>query len=280
MALFNTGNKEDFKKRAVFRYFETIVNSFSKLILINLMYFLCIIPMFFGIVYFFCVLFISPESTLIQNSSFIHITMWALNWIISFIGPVISAIILVLSCVAYGPLTAGLTYCTRNIVQKRVVFVSDIFTKAKENMKQGIIIGLADIFVAASFMLYLASDSSALVGTYALLFKIVKILAFIISVAYVCVRFYTYTMSVTFNLPLKHIFSNSFRFLVLGFFKNLIALLIIALVFISFLSTPRIDLILIVTLLFSILRFSVQFATFPIIEKYMLSVNDDEQKDN
>lgn len=279
MALFNSGNKEDFKKRAIFRYFETIVNNFSKLILTNLMYFLCILPMFLGAVYFFCVLFISPESTLVQNSSFVHITMWALNWIIGFIGPVVSTVIFILSCIAYGPLTAGLTYCTRNIVQKRVVFVSDIFTKAKENLKQGVIIGLVDIFVAASFMLYLASDSSALVGIYALLFKIVKILAVIISVAYICVRFYTYTMCVTFDLHLKYIFSNAFRFLILGFFKNLIALLIIALVFISFLSTPRIDLILIMTLFFSILRFSVQFTTFPIIEKYMLTVSDEEQKD-
>lgn len=279
MAIFGSPNKENFKKRAIFRFFETIVNNFSKLILVNLVYFLCILPMFFGAVYFFCILFISPESTLVQNSSFIHMTMWALGGIINFLGPIIAGIIFVLSCIIYGPLTAGLTYCTRNIVQKRIVFVSDLFTKAKENLKQGILLGLIDIFVAASFMLYLASDSSALVGNYALAFKIVKILAILICIAYLCVRFYTYTMCVTFNLQLKHIFGNALRFLVLGFFKNLIAILIITLIIVSFLSTPRIDIILIITLFFSILRFSVQFATFPIIEKYMLNI-DTDQKDS
>lgn len=280
MAIFGAGNnKEDFKKRAIFRFFETIANNFSKLILVNLIYFICILPMFFGAVYFFCVLFISPESTLVQNSSFIHLTMWALSGILNFTGPIIAGIIFVLSCIAYGPLTAGLTYCTRNIVQKRVVFVTDIFTKAKENLKQGIILGITDIFVSASFLLYIASDSSVLVGTYALIFKIVKILAVLICIAYLFVRFYTYTMCVTFNLQIKHIFGNAFRFLVLGFFKNLIALLIIALVIVSFLSTPRIDIILIMTLFFSILRFSVQFTTFPIIEKYMLN-NNNEKEDN
>ncbi len=278
MAIFGAGSKkDDFKKRAIFRFFETIANNFSKLILLNLMYFICILPMFFGVVYFFCVLFISPESTLVQNSSFIHMTMWALGGILDFIGPLIACVIFVLSCIAYGPLTAGLTYCTRNIVQKRVVFVTDIFTKAKENLKQGIILGLTDIFVGASFLLYLASDSSALAGNYALIFKIVKILAVLICIAYLSVRFYTYTMCVTFDLQLKYIFGNAFRFLVLGFFKNLIALLIIALVLISFLSTPRIDIILIITLFFSILRFSVQFTTFPIIEKYMLIDNENKE---
>ena len=279
MAIFSSENKENLKKRAIFRFFETIVNSFSKLILVNLLYFICILPMFFGVVYLFCVLFISPESTLVQNSSFVHMTMWTLDGVIKFLGLIIAGIFFLLSCIAYGPLTAGLTYCTRNIVQGRIVFVTDLFTKAKENIKQGIILGLTDIFVFASFMLYLASDVSVLNGTYALIFKIVKIIAILICIAYLCLRFYTYTMCVTFNLELKHIFGNALRFLVLGFFKNLIALLLVAIVLVSFLSTPRIDIILIITLFFSILRFSVQFTTFPIIEKYMLK-NDHNQKSN
>ena len=271
MAIFDADNKDKMKKRAIFSFFETITNNFSKLILVNLMYFVCILPMFLGVVYFFCVLFISPESTLIQNSSFIHLTMWALDGIIKVIGPIFAVILFILSCVAYGPMTAGLTYCTRNISQKRVVFVTDIFTKAKENLKQGLFLGIADIFVAASFMLYLASDSSALNGSYALVFKIIKIIAFFVCVLYLVIRFYTYSICVTFELKLSDVFKNSFIFLVLGFLRNVIALIISALIIFTFLSTPRIDMILIATLLFSILRYSIQFTTYPIIEKYMLN---------
>jgi len=83
-------------------------------------------------------------------------------------------------------------------------------------------------------------------------------------------------MAVSVELKLKDIFKNSLLFLVLGFFKNILALILIAIVIFSFLSTSYVDIVLSCTILFSFCGFISMYLTFPVIKKYMYPEEESE----
>ncbi len=260
-----SSNDEPRKKRAFFRYFELLYRKFKTLVLLNLMYTACIFPLVCGFIYLVCSFFNIPAQA-VEDIFFLRAGLWVIN----ALTPPIFVVLLTISAIVYGPLTAGLTYASRNLADEKHVWVTDLFTRCKSNFKQGLALGILDIVALLCFLMYLASDFSALEGASIIFYKSIKIVAITAFVIYFCMRFYTYTMCVTFELKLKDILKNSLIFCVLGFFKNLVALLIIFVITLSFTSTPRIDVVLIATLFFSLCRFSVSFSTYGIIKKYML----------
>ena len=259
------------KKRALFTYFELFYTKFLKLIQLNCLYFICILPFLLGLTYTVCLLFVNLENAKIIE----HFQVFTLFVYLAELIPLYILIPLsVVSAICFGPLTAGLTFCVRNIVSRRPFWISDLFSRAKSNFKQGVILGLIDILVFGSCMLYFKMD----IGSGMNFYSIIKFVAIFIAIAYFIMRFYTYTMVVTFDLSVKDILNNARLFLVLGFFKNLISVAIGLIVLISFISTPVIDIILFFTLYFSLCRFSAVFSTYPIIEKYMLKSKKKEAK--
>lgn len=280
MAFFNTknNNSENREKRAVVKYFEIIFSKASKLILLNLAYFACLIPLLCGAIYMVCVLFgVSAET--IQSIYFVHLSVW----ITGIVPTPVFITLFFVSLIAYGPLTAGFTYCIRNIATEKHFWISDMFSRAKSNFKQGIVFGIIDVIVISSCILYLAPSTSSLQGANLVLFRAAQIVSILITITYIWIRFYSYTIAVTFELRIKDIFKNSLIFCVLGFFRNIIAIIVCAFILLTFISTPRIDIVLIAVLVLSLCRFTAVFSTYPIIEKYMLKTakkkaqNDEEE---
>lgn len=275
MSLFNFKRKEltpeeaeRRKKRAVVRYFTIVTSKFAKLVLLNLIYFACLIPLLFGIFTFACSTFqISPE--LIQKIPFLHVPVYLTSVVYTFCAP-LAVILFLVSFLAYGPLTAGLTFCVRNLATERHFWISDMFSRAKSNLKQGIAIGLIDMLVLFSAMMYITLDLSTVSGGSLAFYSVLRIAAIAIAVVYFVARFYTYTIMVTVELPVKHIYRNAFLFCLPGFFRNIVALFLSFVILYSFTSTPKIDIILISTLLFSLARFSVVFATYKVIDQYLI----------
>ena len=206
MQLFNSKNDSQQKeKRAVFKYFEIIFSKASKLIQLNLIYFACILPIFCGALYFACIIF-DVSAELIEQFYFLHLSVW-LTANIPF--PVF-VILLMVSLILYGPFTAGFTYCIRNIATEKHFWISDFFEQAKKNFKQGIVFGIIDMVVFFSCLMYLAANTSGLEGTQLVVMRITQIFSLIITVLYIWVRFYSYTISVTFELKISDIFKNCF----------------------------------------------------------------------
>lgn len=262
------------KKRAIVRYFEALYAKFPKIVLLNFVYFLCILPLLCGAITFTSAA-LNLSEDVIQSFFFIHTACWVTSWIPRFIF--IPLFIISFAC--YGPLTAGLTYCMRNLANGSQAWVSDMFTRSWSNLKQGLAFGILDAVVAVSFIFYISADFSSQQGGALIFYRTLKVVALCAAVIYMTMRFYTYTIAVTFELPIKDILKNSLIFCVLGFFRNLLMFLIIAIVVISFISTPRVDVVLIATLFFSICRFSALFTTYPVIDEYMLkSKEKTEQK--
>ncbi len=274
MSLFNLKRKDvtpetdKREKRAIVRYFEILVTNFMKVVLVNLIYFACILPLLCGLTTFVCGI-LGLSAAAVESFFFVHLFVWLTSAISSF-SWVIALLLFVASLIAYGPLTAGLTFCMRNIATGRHIWVSDLFSRAKSNLKQGIALGLIDILVVLSFAFYISSDLSVLRGGGLIFYRVLKILAIAISAIYAVLRFYSYTIAVTFELTVKDIFKNSGIFIVLGFFKNILALLVCFIIVVGFISTPKIDIILIGSLMFSLMRYSVIFCTYSVIDEYML----------
>ena len=256
------------KKNRFFTFFELVYRKFPKLVLLNLVYFLCILPLLCGAFYAVLVLFrISPE--IIENTYAAMVLLKLIN--LSWLPNIIKILWFVASALAFGPLTCGFTYVLRCHATEQHAWFSDLFSRAKENWKQGLALGLLDIALCLSLLLYLSMDLSVIANQefYFYFMSVMKYLSIVIMLAYFIMRFYTYTIAVSVELKLKDIFKNSLLFLVLGFFKNILALLLIAVVVFSFLSTSYVDIVLTCTILFSFTGFISMYLTFPTIKKYM-----------
>ena len=116
-----------------------------------------------------------------------------------------------------------------------------------------------------------------------------------ICILYFFMRFYIYLMMVTFDLSIRKILKNALIFTVLGWKRNLLALLGIAVItainiafFPLFAVTPlgiAIPLILPFLYYLSVTAFTSAYAAYPIIDRYMIDpyqnpVEEDSQSDS
>ena len=124
--------------------------------------------------------------------------------------------------VTIGPATCGLVYILRNFANEKPVFmVSDFFDAFKSNFKQGFVIGLFDLLttgiVSVALIWYIANQQLSIAMAIPL------VICIIVEVLLMFMRFYTYLMTVTVELPIKYILKNSFIFAFLGLKSNLIS---------------------------------------------------------
>ncbi len=262
-------SRNERKKNAVFTFFELFIRKISRLCFFNILYLICILPLICLIVTGTVVAFdISPE--VVSQTVFVNLIMR----IAIALPPTVSYILLAISALIYGPVTCGFAYAMRNLSTERHVWYSELFTRAKENFKQGLLFGIVDIFVFISFALYITMNMGAAEGVTYYFYSFMRFIAVIITIFYMFMRNYLYTLAVTFYLPVKAIFKNAYIFAVLGFFRNLLVAAVSIGVVFAFTATPYLDIFLTVTILFSFCGFLTSYATYPVIKKYMLDAQE------
>ena len=275
------------------RYFKLLGRRFWKLVTLNLMMLPLIIP---ALICFYLyvsmrqtpvageVLFpqllganavsATPTSTLLfdlfgAQQNIPVFTTW------TYIGMGICIAFLVIT---FGWQNIGAAYIVRNMVRGEAVFVwSDYFYAIKRNLKQGFFLGLID----AVILFTLGFDISYFWGrggTFTLDVGFYLTIALI--VLYFLMRFYIYLLLVTFDMSLKKIFKNALIFSILGFKRNLMAIIGIAIItainvvlFALFAMTPlgiAIPLILPMLYYLAVTAFTTSYAAYPIIDRYMI----------
>ena len=126
----------------------------------------------------------------------------------------------------YGVVNVGTAYILRNLVKGEPVFIWDDFWYAiKRNWKQGLILGIIDALLTAMIafdLVFFFANIGTILSN--LLFGVMVLIA----VTFITMRFYMYTIMVTFDLSLYKILKNSFIFSILGLKRNAVALLGIA----------------------------------------------------
>ena len=288
------------------RYFKLLARRFWKLITLNLMMLPLIIP---ALVCFYLyvsmrqtpvageVLFpqllganavsATPTSTLLfdlfgAQQNIPVFTTW------TYIGMGICIAFLVIT---FGWQNIGAAYIVRNMVRGEAVFVwSDYFYAIKRNLKQGFFLGLID----AVILFTLGFDISYFWGrggTFTLDVGFYLTIALI--VLYFLMRFYIYLLIVTFDLSIYKILKNALIFSLLGFKRNIMGVLGIALItalhvmlLLLLISTPLSGLPIILPFLWymAAVTFTSAYAAYPVIDRYMIApyanqVDEEETKE-
>ncbi len=172
---------------------------------------------------------------------------------------------------------AGLTNITRNIYCGRHSFgASDFFDTVKKNWKQSLALSFLKLFAVLfiSFATYYYATAEGTVADIGL-----GVCIFLIFTAYTMLN-YVPLMSVSFSLKLGKVISNSFKFVFLNIWKNLIILLLdlvvaaLALFFIMYGDNHAVAITIYgiaVALIYPSFRaLAVQFCIFPSVRKYMI----------
>lgn len=123
--------------------------------------------------------------------------------------------------ITFGLVNCGCTNILKNVVKGEQLFIWDDFIGAiKQNWKQGIALGIFDLVVLALCGYSIVSYWANYTAYYVLFYCSIAMTAF-----YLFMRYYMYTMLVTFDISFFKIIKNSFIFAVLSLGKNLLALI-------------------------------------------------------
>jgi len=256
------------EKRRFFLFFELFFEKFTKLIGLNFMYFICLLPLIFGIYY-----------SVIINS-LIETPLDVLRYPpIVFTPSLLGTILLCASVFITGPATAGFTYVIRNMQRREHTWIlSDFFEHFKKNFKQGIIMSIIDIavcvvlYVALMFYLYIMPVDAPEMGTFIPMMGAMFVGA--VSIVFLWAHYYIYTMMVTFKLDFGKLFKNSLIFAIAKLPLNLIITAFLAMIaggiIYTLTFTGIIAGIFIPVIFFSLTGFVTIFSTYPTIDKVMI----------
>ena len=216
------------------------------------------------------------ENTTNQKTPFYHFfELWFQNfWKLVPINFICSVIGMFL--IPHGLSQAGITNVTRNIARDKHSFgISDFFDTIKANWKQSLIVGIINLLgnVLLCYGLIFYYNSEGLFAGIILGFLLICFVVFSF------MRYYMWTLIITFDLPTSKIYKNSFLLAFVNFKKNLfvgvVELALYACVILSVVLIPHFILLFLSTLISvfilpGFIHLLIQFNCFPAIQKYMI----------
>ena len=182
-------------------------------------------------------------------------------------------VIYLIACVpivTIGPATAAMNYVCRNFTQgKPVSFFSDFVEKCKEHFKQGLAVGLIQVFSTVLLVLSFLSWTSADFNVGGTIRTIAVIVIFLVAYLMFFGSFYLYPMMVSFDLTVKQLFRNSFILAMTQLWRNLIILgVTLLLLFLTGLIWP-VTFPVFLFLFFAVLFFTSNALVFPVLMRYV-----------
>lgn len=207
-------------------------------------------------------------------------------WSFVKIGPVywlVSALL-----VTNGFAKAGITHIARSTTREKHSFIfSDFFDTIKKNWKQSLILGAINLFATVIsvvdvwyFWGYLTQgESMSAFGVIGLA------IAFFLLVVITFIKYYIWTLTITFDLPVKILIKNSFQFIFLNMARNLLISVIMGIIYAALYLLAIINafcfILAAAILIFVVPGFKaslIQANTFPTIKKYMIDPYYKEHK--
>lgn len=184
----------------------------------------------------------------------------------------IQILLFVLSVLLYGPAKCGITYVLRNFSRQTHSWISDIWDKARENWKQGMLFGIIDCIIAALVVFNMTYRPSQETAT---LVQISKYLTLLLAMFYVFMRKYIYLMIVTVRLNLRSLVKNSWLLAFIGIFRNafsgLANLLIWVIAYLLIMAVhPFFEILFLGLFIYSFTSFLSISASYPLIDRYLV----------
>lgn len=181
-----------------------------------------------------------------------------------------------------GLAKAGFTHVARSINREKHSFLfSDFFETIKKNWKQSLILGVINILLTA----ILGADIYYFWGYISNVetggFPIIQVLGLGISMALVIVmtfiKYYIWTLTITFSLNIRQMIKNSFHFVFLNLWRNIMIAVIMGAIYVGlyFLATVNgglmvVAIILLVGVVPGFKMCLIQANVFPSIKKYII----------
>jgi hypothetical protein len=192
----------------------------------------------------------------------------------------IQAILLIASVLCYGPAKCGVTYVLRNYSRQTHSWLSDIWDKAKENWKQGMLFGVIDWAIAALVVFNLTFQPSEDLVT---IMKVSKYVTLLVGMFYVFMRKYIYLMIVTVKLNLRSIVQNAWLLAFIGIFRNFFSglanLLIWVIAYVLIMAVhPFLEIVFLGLFLYSFTGFLSISACYPLVDKYLVKPIEEMQR--
>lgn len=273
--------RDEPKKNAFFHFWELVGRKFFQLVGYNLMYFVCLLPLIvyvYGLVY----TWLSTVAGAGGSGETVALSLMVnlMGMLYNFVPGALHIPLFVLSVLLYGPLTMGLTYVQRNFVREEHAWMSDLFSRALSNWKQGLFFGLLDVIVIV--IMYVNWNYTMLSGEEVTLFSIViRGITTILFIYYLFMRNYFYQLAVTVNLKAGQIIKNSAIFGVVGIGRNLLAFIfVIVAVAVSTLLHSFVELLAVPFIMFAFSGFIAVYCTYPITDKYIVQPALAEERKN
>jgi uncharacterized membrane protein YesL len=287
-------------KKPFFRFFELFWRKFTRFILLNLLLFLLFLPIITVVFRFFNQWVVSLDPDFYQNIiqqaeeqaanppaegeaaqgvvlfSILQDILFRLPVSLPFSSPAtlgewVFLFWLLLSLLLYGPVMCGFTYMLRNFVREEHAWMSDFFLRMKSNFKQGVALGLLELFALSMLILNLTMQSAdGASGWTSFSVTLAKLISPLLMVIILFTRKYMYLMAVTFNISVFNIIKNSLAFSIVGLLRNALVLVIEAALIFAVFFIPMGDFLLLPFFFFSFTGFLSVFAVYPLIHKHMI----------
>lgn len=263
-------SKDSPQKKGIFLFFELLGRKFGIFCKTNLLYFLTSLPMIFisfvaaqfFINYLQNILAAKPDGVfLLQTYQFVTFIF------VVFLGS--------------GPASAALAYFNRSAVREEAVYVaSDFFGQFKNNLKQGMIVGILHPLLVFSMLFAVIFYGIQYLSTGALIWGIMMLVLFIFWIAFVFSGFYIYQLMVTFENSIFELYKNAFLLSLMNMPYNLLvaAAVIVVNLIIFFIFTPIVSLFLSALCWISVMRFAIEFRAARYIKKQIIDKMENSDK--
>lgn len=182
-----------------------------------------------------------------------------------------------LPVVTIGPALAGMTKVLRNYVLDKSAFMFHEFWKGfSNNWKQSLPVGLLDTLfaISAAAALYVyprLGDAAEQQGGSGTVYTVLCVISVSFAVTLFMMNFYIMPMIVATELKLKDIIKNSFFLTCIALKKNLITLLIVALVVVLLILSDMGVFMLVPLWAITFLGFVIMYNSYPQIQKYVIN---------
>lgn len=176
----------------------------------------------------------------------------------------------------------GMTHVARSVGRQKHSFLLSDFTETiKKNWKQALALGFINVFLMAILALdiwyfwgYITNPNVKDLAVFQILGLGIS-LALLIVVTFI--KYYIWTMTITFSLTIKQMIKNSFQFVFLNFGRNLFISVIMGVIYFAIYAlatmgpgTLVVAVIILVCIVPGFKTLLVHFLTFPKIKKYMI----------
>lgn len=180
----------------------------------------------------------------------------------------------------HGMSAAGITNVTRNIARDKHSFgLSDFFETIRKNWKQSLAVGVINTIITVLLVFAIWFYNESYVQTEQMLSFVGLVISWSLAAVFAMMNFYIYTLMITFDFSLKMLYKNSFKFVFVNLWKNLLCGIILLAVYAIYVGIALlfndqrvvvIELIIAAATLPAFRYLLVQFFTFGSIKKHII----------